>query len=718
MHRALLNSTYRFIGSEQTVDWFQNAVRDTTAAIVVSLVAIAFYVSCASMLFTGSLVMSIHTGIGIALAGGAIHALVAAWKTSISRASVGPEPATVPVVAGITAVIATQTSPSAVLPTAVAAIAISALMVGLSWFVIGKFRAGDVIRYVPYPVIGGFLAGVGWLMLSGGLAVIVGSPVSWAWVTAAFSERPTALTWAGIVMTAALWFGTQRSKHMLTLPVLILVSSLGAHLWLHLSGVDIDTARRTGWLMASFDQAMPEFIFRPELLQAIDWQVLLSQWKEFIAVVLVSTVGLLLADGSLEIAFNEEADFNRDLKTLGLGNILLGLAGGLVSGISISRSVLNVQAGARGRLSGGVKGVICLIAMFAGGPIIALIPKPLLAALLMNIGIGMLKTWLVDAKYRLANGDYPVIVSMTAITIISGYLPAVFLGVVFCCFDFAFLAAQQSVIHRVATGGSWAVRAEHGFEERQAIEAHGHELLVLELQGVLFFGSVRQLSHRIESMVGTAGRVPRQILIDFARVPAIDSSAANALARTMKMLSSTGTQVCLSSANRKVEKTLIATGCVGSEGADLMPDLDQAVERWEESVLALHASEVVGDVVDNWLKIKFSDPAVAERVVRCLETVRLDTGEALFRRGDQPDAVYWLESGRLTAKSELRSVSIKSGSTVGETSVFSRMGRRADVIAERPSVLRRLTRTHLEAIERDFGILTASTVATSIGDNT
>ena len=679
---------------------------DAIAAFVVSLVAIAFYVSSAAMLFTGPLAQHLPTGIGIALTGGAVLAFVAAWQGSISRASAGPEPATVPVVAGITTAISAQTLPDATFATAVAAIILAGLLVGFAWFLVGKFKAGDVIRYVPYPVIGGFLAGIGWLMLNGGLTVVIGRPVSLAWISEFLTGKPSSLVWSAILMTVGLWFGTQRIKSIYILPALILAFSLAAHGWLYFNGITIDSARQLGWLMASFDQALPQLVFRAEFVQAIDWHILLAQFTGFSAVVLVSTVALLLSDSSLEVAFNEEADFNHDLKVLGLGNMLLGLAGGLVSGISISRSMLNVQAGAAGRYSGLIKAALCLLAMFGGGPLIALIPKPVLAAILMNMGFAMLKAWLIDARPRLALNDYLVIVSMVIVTIAAGYLPAVFLGVVFCCFDFAFLSAKQEVIRRISTRNAWPGRVDRNLIERQLLESHGSEAWVVELQGVLFFGSIRTVSHRIESQVKAAGHPPQQIIIDFARVPAIDSSAANALARTVKKLTGDGIQILISSINSPIKNNLIANACLHDEDPRLVPDIDRGIVRWEEQVLAGVTAAAAGNAFEQWLSAEFPTPSLAKRLINYLDTRALETGEVLFRQGDASDALYWVESGSLIAvrdrgSSSLRIRSIKAGSAVGEMGVFRNQVRSADVVAEMPSVLRRLTRDKLARIDQE-----------------
>lgn len=110
---------------------------DLIAGAVVGLVAISFYVSSAALLFQGALAVHLPTGIGIALAGAAVLAVVSAWRGSVVLSSVGPEPATVPILAVMTGALAAQASPARALPTAVAGLALAAATIGACWYLLG-----------------------------------------------------------------------------------------------------------------------------------------------------------------------------------------------------------------------------------------------------------------------------------------------------------------------------------------------------------------------------------------------------------------------------------------------------------------------------------------------------------------------------------------------------------------------------------------------------
>ena len=526
-----------------------------------------------------------------------------------------------------------------------------------------------------------------------------------AWLAGFLSTPVQPLLISSILVATAFWLVSQRSKHIFIIPGLILFSSLAIHGWLRFSGLDIESARRDGWLMHAFELSMPAFVFRQELLESIHWPVLISQWGGFVSVILVSTIALLLSNSSLEVAFDEEADFNRDLKVLGLGNILLGVFGGLVSGISISRSVLNVDAGAVSRMSGVFKAGVCLLAMVFGGPLLALIPKPVLAGILLFMGFSMLKAWLVDARSRLGMSDYLVVLSMVFITIVAGYLPAVFAGVIFCCFDFAFISAKLGSVRRISNRNAWPGRVERGLAEKKALEARGGEVMIVELQGVLFFGSIRELSLKIESTEMASNRPIRQILLDFRRVLNIDSSAAVALARIIKKSAKADVDIAFSGVSRSMEKILAANGCLPAGIRRLFTDIDQVVVSWDEGILASLQVSAAHDFKKTLVQ-EFGDAVLAERLLGHLETIQLESGHFLFRKGDASDALFWVQSGRLAAVIDpqgknLRLFTFQTGGTVGEMGVFRDVARSADILAEENSTLQKLTRSRLQFIEQN-----------------
>lgn len=672
--------------------WLKNGV----AGCVVSLVGLSFYLSSASLLFQGALAPWLPGAIGAAFLGGALLSVLAAWRGSQPLAAAGPEPATVPVLAALTAAVAGSTSGPALLPTTVVVLALGALAVGAAWWVIGRARAGNLMRYIPYPVIGGFLAAVGWLLCTGGLAVAAGVPLRWAALGQLLEPGVAARLAAGLAVGLVLWWGGARIKHVLALPAMLLGITALLHAGLAAAGIGLDAARAQGWLLARIDSALPPWPLAPALLLAVDWGVVAQQGGLLLSLVIVSAIGLLLSVGSLEVAFDARADVNHDLRNLGAGNLACALTGGLAGGISISRSIANQAAGASGSGSGWVQAAICGLALVGGGPVLALIPRPLLGGLLVAIGLGMLKAWVLDSRARVSRNEHLTVLAMLVATALLGFLPAVCIGVLACCVDFALASARLPPVRRMLARSAWPGRAEHGPAATRALADAGAGMRIVELQGVLFFGSATRLVDELGAVLAERPP-PAWLLLDFQRVPALDSSAAQMLLKLDKAVRKAGAQLHCSGLSADNRRVLQAAGYAPG-GPQLHGDIDDAVRVWDDRVLAGHNSAAAD--VDAWLAQELGSAAAAQQVLAHFDTLQLAVGQRLFAQGDAPDALYLLAEGRLVARVGAATVrTLNAGSVVGEMGLFRSVPRSAGVVADAPCRVLRLNRSGLQALE-------------------
>jgi SulP family sulfate permease len=652
-------------------------------------------------MFQGPLAAYLPQAIGAGLAGGALLSLVWAWRGSLPLASVGPEPATVPILAGLTSGVALQCSPAAAFPTTLVALGLTSFLIGLIWYTLGRLAVGDLIRFIPYPVIGGFFAAIGWLLLTGGVGVAVGKSFNWELAQRLLTQRPSAPLLTGLLAAGLLWWTSQRLKRGFVVPLMLLVFTLVIHLGLFLAGLDLEQARAGGWLMADFARALPGLPLAPSTLDGVEWHVLWQQWPTIISAIVISLIALLLSDSSLETAFGGEANFNNDLKCLGLGNLILPIFGGLTGGVSVSRSLLNKEAGAVGRFSAVVNGVICIAVMLSGGTIVSLIPKAVLGALLIYLGIVLLKAWVYDGRFRLARNDYLVVLAILLATILMGYLPAIMLGVVICCFDFAVATARTSQISRHFSRNQWPSRIERSAVERSYLSGVGHRLHIVELQGTLFFGSVRDLAQTLEELLVDAGDMDR-LIIDFRKVRWIDSSAAQSMARIFKADGAFKVDLVFSDLREEVKDVLARNGCLQPSRPRLATSVDDAVADWEDQeLLNLPAQQ---DAVRDWFTEELGSDIAAAVLLEALEELHLAKGELLVSQGDDADALYFVRKGRLDVTvsvdgRDLHLRSIQPGGTVGEMAVYLETKRTATVRAGASSIVLCLKKAKIEEIE-------------------
>lgn len=693
------------------------AGRDLAAALVVTLSAISFYVSSASLLFQGALSQYLPGAIGAAMLGGGLLALIGAWRGALPLASVGPEPATVPVLAAMTAGIAATVSGPALLPTAVMALTVTGLAIGALWWVAGRRGWGELMRYIPYPVIGGFLGSIGWLMFTGGLGVSMGQSFTLAraaeWLGGGANGADARLL-VGLVIGIVIWQVTLRVTHPLTLPALLAAGIALIHAGLAFAGTGLEAARAGGWLLAAFSRTEPPLPWSPQLLSLVRWEAIAQQAPLIASAMIVATIGLLLSDTSLEVAWDQDADINRDLRGLGQGNLVAVAAGGLVGGVSISRSVLNRAAGGATRLSGAFKGVAVLGAMLWGGGLIALVPRPLLGGMLVYLGLGMLKGWLLDSRKRLPATEYFIVVAMVVITATLGFLPAVCVGVLACCVDFAVASSRLAPVRRLVPRSAWPAKAERGAEEAQVLQRAGERLQIVELQGVLFFGSTTRLAAQVEPLLGGGAPRPERLLFDFRHVRGLDTSAAQSLARLFKGARRAGLGVDLCGLSPDTRRTMEAGGAVAAAAGTVFADVDAAVGAWDEAVLA----QARAATPSHGAAPARTQPAPADELPAALmqhfEPLQLGAGEPLFARGEGSDALYLVRSGRLEIVApgadgaEVLLRTVFAGSVIGEMGLVRDVPRSATARAAEPTSLWRLTRERLQRIAQEEPALEAA----------
>src|SRR3546814_3241726 len=134
----------------------------------------------------------------------------------------------------------------------IVAIAASTICTGLCFYLLGRFRVGGLIRFIPYPVMGGVLAGLGWLLLQGGLSVLTGETLRIE--TAAFFLEPDTLLRVGLgaVAGAVLLSVTRRVHHYLTLPGLLAGGIALFYAVVFLLGGDLQSIGEDGWLLGPF----------------------------------------------------------------------------------------------------------------------------------------------------------------------------------------------------------------------------------------------------------------------------------------------------------------------------------------------------------------------------------------------------------------------------------------------------------------------------------
>jgi len=274
-----------------------------------------------------------------------------------------------------------------------------------------------------------------------------------------------------------------------------------------------------GVLLGPFPKSV---LWRPFELASIDlvsWQAILDNARGIGTTILLCVVSLLLNASGLELASRQEIDLNRELRAGGLANLAAGIAGSPPGYTALSLSMLGKRLGSNSRATGLVFSFVCAVTILAGAPLLALLPKFMIGGLLFYLGIAFLVEWLYDAWFKLSKGDYAIVLGMLATVAFIGPLQGVGLGVALSSVMFIYEYSKTKVIKHTLTSKNYQSSVERAPDQKSFLAAQGEWLLVMELQGFLFFGTANRLYETIRHHIQDPdGMPPRFIILDFRLV--------------------------------------------------------------------------------------------------------------------------------------------------------------------------------------------------------
>ena len=320
--------------------------------------------------------------------------------------------------------------------------------------------------------------------------------------------------------------------------------------------------------------------------------------------------------------------------------------------------------------------------------------------------------WVWDKRRALPTSEYVVVLVILATIIARGLLPGVAVGLVLAVVLFAVNYSRLEQLSEVAFGETYRSNVDRPPDEREALRSLGGHVQILRVHGFVFFGTSNGLLEQIRKRVEAGGL--RFLVIDLRRVTGMDSSAAMSFRKAAQLAESNGFELVLTDVPEAVRRRLELGGVIASEGVvRFEPDLDRGLQRCEDGLLdAMVTASVDRDGAADGHRDALA--GLPQRLAPYLERVALPEGTTLIRQDDAPDDVFVLESGRLSVEMEtpegtrMRLRAMRPGVVVGEIAMYTGVPRTADVVAETPSVVLRLSRASIEQLEAEEPELAAA----------
>lgn len=692
---------------------FKRLVSSMTAGLVIGIINVTIAISFAALIFSGPLAPYLSTGVGMMLVSAVVFMLVVGLTSSLRGMIAGPQDAPAAVLGLVAAAIARAmlpaASPEALLATVTAAVAVTSLVTGLCFLLLGQLKSGNLIRFIPYPVVGGFLAGTGWLLLKGGVEVLTGGPLTLSSLPSLFQPAQWVFWLPGLLLGCWLLWASRHLKSGLTTPVTILAAVVLFYAALAVTGRSVTDAGIRELLLGPFPQGALWKPLSPALLAQVDWRLILSQAGQVGTIVMVSILSLLLNAGGIELALREDLDMNHELRAAGVANLAVGLLGGLAGYHYLGDSVLAHRMGGRTRLTPVIAALSCLLVLYLGASVLSYVPKLLVGGLLVFLGLGFLAEWVYDARFKLSREDYLMVLVILGVVGAAGFLQGVALGIGIALFMFVLTYSRVDVVKHVLTGASYHSTVDRSWAQRQLLRDQGERLHILQLQGFIFFGTAQALLDRIRCRLADANlRRPDYLVLDFGRVTGFDASTVSVFQRIQQLCEAGPIQLVFTQLSAEMQRWVARGGLRQGPGSvfHAFADLDHGVEWCEEQILAQAAVARAGQGgLHEQLLQAFPGPGQVERFTAYLERMDVPAGFQLFAQCDPANAMYFVDTGSVTAELALgegrsaRLRTVLSGTVVGEVGMCLRGPRSGTVVAAEPTTLYRLTDAALQRME-------------------
>ena len=701
-----------FLGVERT-----NIGAALLTVSVTAFIAIVNCISYPTILFAGALGAYLPIGIGLAFLSaavlGSVMALGGSYKGTVAYAQSQPLVILALIIAPMVAELHARGADDRILPTMLAAITVGSLTCGGFLLGLGYFRLGNLIRYIPFPVMGGFLAGIGWLLLTAAVSSMAGFEVHYGNFVDLAAPGMLEKWVPGVLVGVAIRFTQYRYRSVANLPIALSLTAAAFWLVADLLGVSLKELHEGGWLLST----MPaESLWSPlqhvSRLGAVAWDVFPAHVPEFATLAVMSAIALLLNANAIEIGTRRDLDLNRDLKYAGVANLLCGLLGALPGYYALNASTLSYRMKAPIRLIGLVTALLCLAALFAGAHILSYVPKVVSGALVIDMGLGFLVEWLYRSWRRMGLADFAVLFLVFVTIALSGLMEAIILGTVAGAALFVVRYSKIGVTRNILSGATYRSTVDRPEAQLRVLREHGEQIFILRLQGFVFFGTANALVTEVRRRLADSTRPPlRYLLFDFHLVTGMDASAVAGFTKLTQYAEDHGFTIVLCHPSASMTALLQREGIdpPHNRNVRLFSDLDHGLEWAESDLLMWNDPTAVAAAAsfEAHLHEMYPDPDDAERFRGYCDSAPYPPGSALIRQGATSDDVLFIESGRVAIMLELpngqpvRLKSMGAGLVVGEVAFYLGVPRSASVIALDRTVAYRLSGEQLRTMQRD-----------------
>lgn len=459
---------------------------------------------------------------------------------------------------------------------------VATLMAGILLVLMGVFKLGAVIKFIPYPIIVGFTSGIAVTIFTTQIADVFGLTFDGEKVPGDFIGKwlvyarhfDTVNWWNALVSFASIFIIAITPKFSKKIPgslVAIIVVTLAVYLMKTYGGItSIDTIGDRFSIQAQ----LPEAVVPP-----LDWEAVKNLFPVAVTIAVLGAIESLLSATVADGVIGDRHHSNTELIAQGIANIVSPIFGGIPATGAIARTMTNINNGGRSPIAGIVHaGVLLLILLFLM-PLAQYIPMACLAGVLVIVSYNMSGWRTFLALMKNPKSDVTVLVITFFLTVIFDLTVAIEVGLLIACVLFMKRVMETTEIS--------VIRDEIDPNKESDLEVHEEHLTlpkgveVYEINGPYFFG----IATKFEEIMSQLGDRPKIRIIRMRKVPFIDSTGIHNLTNLCVMSQKENIHIILSGVNDKVHKVLERSGFYELLGEDnICSNINEAVAKAWESV--------------------------------------------------------------------------------------------------------------------------------------
>lgn len=446
-------------------------------------------------------------------------------------------PMTVITASLLSGVWASQHSMSAVL----ISMSLAGIFCGIFQILFGVLKIGKYVRYIPYPVLSGFMSGIGVIIIIQQLYPLIGSK-SPVLVVDMITQLPERLS-SGISITALLLglgtiaviclFPLITKKIPSTLVALVLMTCISLFL-------NMDEKLLIGHIPAGFP--LPFFAKEGLSLSGLDWgAVLKASVIPGLTLAGLGSIDTLLTSVVADNITKTKHNSNKELIGQGIGNMMSGLFCGISGAGATMRTVVNVKSGGRTQISGMIHSLFLISILLGLGSLVKFVPLSVLAGILITVGWGIIDFRGFKDLPKIPRADAVVLIIVFLLTVFVDLLTAVGIGMVIACVLFM-KRASDLVEGGYSSSEMTSFDKESPWHDESGLPEHiKHKIYIQRLNGPIFFGTITKFQNVMNDIPNDA----KLVVIRMRLVSFMDQSGLYAMETAVKELQARGVTVLM-----------------------------------------------------------------------------------------------------------------------------------------------------------------------------